>query len=65
MVDKSTLDGCLQDVSFPAGGPEIADCAAGNSCPRDVVVQLQGLQSRSYRSEEEILCQFGDPRYCS
>ena len=65
MIDQSTLDGCLKDVSFPADGQEIADCAAGNACPVEAIAQLQQLQPRTYRSEEELLCECGDPRYCS
>jgi hypothetical protein len=65
MVDKRTLDGCLKDVGFPADGPEIADCAAGNSCPDEALVELRRLQARTYRTEEGILCELGDPSYCS
>ena len=65
MVDKGTLDRCLTGISFPADRDEIADCVAGNSCPRDVVAQLQALRAGTFRSENEMLCDLGDPRYCS
>ena len=65
MVDKSTLDQCLTGISFPAGSDEIADCAAGNSCPNDVLLQISDLRVSSYRSEDELLCHLGDISYCS
>ena len=43
MVDKSTLDACLKDISFPADGHTIVECAEGNSCPRDVLSQVQAM----------------------
>lgn len=64
MVDKSTLDECMHGISFPASSEEIAECATGNSCPRDVVAQIQDLGASSFRSEEDLLCQLGDTSYC-
>ena len=64
MVDKSTLDNCLQGISFPADGHVIVDCASGNSCPRDVMAHMQSLPSRTYGSEEELLCRLGNSEYC-
>ncbi len=65
MVDKGTLDQCLRDVTFPAGRDEIVECVAGNSCPPEVIVSLQSLRAGSFRSEDTLLCELGDPRYCS
>ena len=64
MVDKKILDDCLKDVSFPVDRDEIADCASGNSCPREVISQMQQMSPRTYSSEEELLCQLGNSRYC-
>ncbi len=65
MIDKSTLDACLKGISFPAGGHEIVECASGNSCPRDVISQVQAMPSRTYGSENELLCRLGSSSYCS
>ena len=65
MVDKSTLDNCLKGISFPADGNVIVDCASGNSCPREVISQVEALPSRTFRSEEELLCGLGNHEYCS
>jgi len=65
MVDKSTLDQCLAGVSFPASSDEIAECAAGNTCPRDVLSQIGDLRVDRYNSEDELLCHLGDISYCS
>ena len=64
MVEKSTLGECVKDISFPIGGPEIVDCASGNNCPREVISQMQRMSPRTYDSEEELLCQLGNSRYC-
>ena len=64
MVDKSTMDQCLKDISFPITREEIADCAAGNSCPRQIVTQLREMHLASYRSEDDVLCHLGNIAYC-
>jgi hypothetical protein len=64
MVDKSTVDSCLQGISLPADGHEIVDCASGNGCPPDVISQIASLQSRTYGSKEELLCKLGNSEYC-
>jgi hypothetical protein len=64
MIDKSTLDRCLSGISFPADGHKIVDCASGNSCPLDVISQVQAMPSRTYGSEEELLCRLGEASYC-
>ena len=64
MVDKSTLDQCLPGISFPARRDEIAQCAAGNTCPSDVLSQLEDLQVSTYRSEGDVLCHLGDISSC-
>jgi hypothetical protein len=65
MVDKTTLDKCMSGISFPADGHTIVECASGNSCPRDVISQVQAMPSRTYGSEEELLCRLGNSDYCS
>lgn len=65
MVDKGTMDACLQGISFPADGHEIVECAGGNACPRDVISQIQSMPSRTYGSERELLCRLGNSDYCS
>ena len=64
MVDKSTLDSCLKGISFPADGNVIVDCSSANSCPREVISQVQAMPSRTYGSEEELLCRLGNSEYC-
>ncbi len=64
MVDKSTLDACLKDISFPADGHTIVECAEANSCPRDVLSQVQAMPSRTFGSEEELLCRLGSIDFC-
>jgi hypothetical protein len=64
MIDKSTLDACLQGIHFPAKGDELVDCASGNDCPRDVISQIQAMPSRTYGSEDELLCRLGNINYC-
>jgi hypothetical protein len=65
MVDQSTLDQCLKDISLPAGRDEIVECVAGNDCPRDAILELQTLRAGTFRSVDALLCELGDPRYCS
>jgi hypothetical protein len=65
MVDKSTLDQCLKDISLPASRDEIVECVAGNNCRRDAILELKNLRAGTFRSEDALLCELGDPRYCS
>jgi len=64
MVEKSTLDGCLKDIGFPADRDELVECASGNSCPSDVIGQLRDMPSMSYHSTDDVLCRLGDISYC-
>jgi len=64
MIDKSTMDRCVKDISFPIGRDELADCAAGNACPHDVVAQLKAAQVTDFRSEDDALCMLGNVGYC-
>jgi hypothetical protein len=65
MIDKSTLDGCLRGISFPASGDEIAECASGNGCSGDVTSQMSSFGSERFSSEEDLLCRLGNHSYCS
>jgi hypothetical protein len=65
MVDKSTLDRCLAGISFPASGQTIVECARGNDCSSDVVSKLMDTPGYTYDSEDELLCDLGNTRYCS
>ena len=65
MVAKETLDHCLQGVSLPAVRDEIVACVAGNSCPREAILELQNLRAGTFGSEAALLCELGDPCYCS
>jgi hypothetical protein len=64
MVDKSTLDACLKDISFPADGQTIVECAEGNSCPSDVLSRVQSLPPLTFGSEDDLLCRLGNTEYC-
>jgi hypothetical protein len=64
MIDKSTLDSCLQGISFPVDGSVLVECATANSCPRDVISQVQSLPSRTFSSQDELLCRLGNSDYC-
>ncbi len=64
MVDKSTLDACLRGIHFPVDGPTLVDCASGNHCPPDVLSQVESLPSRTFTSEDELLCRLGNTEYC-
>jgi hypothetical protein len=64
MVDKSTLDSCLSGIIFPADGNVIVDCSSGNHCPPEVIAQVESLPSRTYGSEDELLCRLGNTEYC-
>jgi hypothetical protein len=65
VIDKSTLDKCLKGVSVPADGHDIVEHATGTSCPREVMSQIQGMPSRTYGSERELLCRLGTSDYCN
>lgn len=64
MVDKQTLDGCLEGITFPASGLDILECAQGNDCPTEVMSKMNDTPGYTYRSEEELLCDLGDTSYC-
>jgi len=64
MVDKSTLDRCLDGISFPADKEEIAECAMGNTCPSDALTQIHDLRVSTFHSEDELLCHLGDVSFC-
>jgi len=64
MVDKNTLDACLKDISFPADGHTIVECAEGNSCPIDVLSQVQAMPPLTFSSEDDLLCRLGSTEYC-
>jgi hypothetical protein len=65
MVDKSTLEPCLKDISFPADSETIIECAEGNLCPREVLTEVARVPSRTFSTEHELLCSLGNPEYCS
>jgi hypothetical protein len=65
MVDKSTLDRCLEGIRFPANGQTIVECAQGNDCSHDVLSKLSDTPAHTFASEEELLCDLGNTRYCS
>jgi hypothetical protein len=64
MTDTSMLDVCLRDISFPADGHTVAECAAGNPCPADVVAQVQSHASQTFASATELRCILGDRDAC-
>ena len=64
MVDKETLDRCLEGISFPADGGTIADHASFNGCPSDVVAAIRKLSEQTFRSEDEVFCSRGESTYC-
>ena len=64
MVDKSTLDGCLHGISFPADNTTIVESASSNHCPQDIISQVESMPSRTYGSEDELLCRLGNTEYC-
>ena len=59
------MDLCLQNIGLPASRDEIVECAAGNGCPREAIAELQSLRAGAFRSQDELLCELGDPVYCS
>jgi hypothetical protein len=64
MVDKSTLDRCLDGIRFPVEAQTIVDCAQVNSCPSDVVSQIRDSSTGTFVSEEQLLCSLGNSPYC-
>ncbi|NLE22577.1 MAG: DUF2795 domain-containing protein [Actinobacteria bacterium] len=65
MVDMSTLDPCLEGISFPADVHTIVECAEGNLCPREVISEVAQVSDRTFSSKDELLCSLGNPEYCS
>ncbi len=65
MVDRSTLDPCLEGIRFPADTQTIVECAEGNMCPRDVLSEVAEVSGRTLSSKDELLCSLGNPEYCS
>ena len=65
MIERSTIDSCLRDISFPAGRDEVYDCAAGNNCPRETLDQLRQIEVSRYNSKDDVLCHLGDVSACS
>jgi hypothetical protein len=64
MVDKRTLDQCLEGIRFPVEAQTIADCAQINSCPSDVLSQIRDSSVGTFSSEEQVLCTLGNSVYC-
>jgi hypothetical protein len=64
MVDKETLDRCLEGIKFPAKGQEIVECAQGNDCSSDVMSKISDVPGYTYHSEDELLCDLGNTHYC-
>ena len=65
MIERSTIDGCLRDISFPASRDEVYECAEGNSCPRETLDRLREMQVSTYSSKDDVLCHLGDVSACS
>ncbi|HTX67726.1 MAG TPA: hypothetical protein VMH50_01065 [Thermoleophilia bacterium] len=64
MTDTTKLEACFRDISFPADGRTVAECAEGNLCPRDVVAEVRQRSSQTFLSEAELLCVLGDRDAC-
>jgi hypothetical protein len=64
MVDKRTLDRCLEGITFPVAAQTVADCAQVNACPSDVISQMRDSSAGTFRSEEQVLCSLGNSTYC-
>jgi hypothetical protein len=64
MVDKETLDRCLEGIRFPVAAQTIADCAQVNACPSDVISQIRDSSAGTFISEEQVLCSLGNSPYC-
>jgi hypothetical protein len=60
VVDKSTLDRCLEGITFPAEARTVADCAQVNACPSDVISQIRDSSAGTFGSEEQV---WSAPRY--
>jgi hypothetical protein len=65
MVDKGVLDQCMEDISLPAVADEVIACVAGNGSSPEAIRDLRSLRAGTFSSEEALLCDLGDPRYCS
>ncbi len=64
MVDKSTIDRCLEGITFPVGAQTVADCAQVNSCPSDLLSQIRESSVGTFASEDQVLCTLGNSTYC-
>ncbi len=64
MRDKSTLDRCLEGITFPAEAHTVADCAQVNSCPSDILCQIRESSAGTFTSEDQVLCTLGNSTYC-
>jgi hypothetical protein len=64
MVDKETLDRCLEGITFPVDARTAADCAQVNSCPSDVLSQIRDSSAGTFSSEDQVLCSLGNSTYC-
>jgi hypothetical protein len=64
MVDKSTVDRCLEGITFPVEAQTVADCAQVNSCPSDVIRQIRDSSAGTFTSEDQVLCTLGNSTYC-
>jgi hypothetical protein len=64
MVDKGTLDRCLQGTSYPAHRNQLIDRASANRCPGEVLIALVDLPEGTYPSEDDVLCRLGNPAFC-
>jgi hypothetical protein len=64
MVDKQTLDRCLEGIRFPVAAQTVADCAQVNACPSDVISQIRDSSAGTFISEEQVLCSLGNSVYC-
>jgi hypothetical protein len=64
MVDKETLDRCLEGITFPVEARTMADCAQFNACPSDVLSEIRDSSAGTFSSEEQVLCSLGNSPYC-
>ena len=64
MVDKQTLDRCLEGITFPVAAQTVADCAQVNACPSDVISRIRESSAGTFSSEEQVLCSLGNSTYC-
>ena len=63
-VDKRRLDSCLTGIEFPADVGTIVECAQGNSCPGDVIAQVESIPKHTLASRYELYCRLGDQSSC-